>query len=122
MAYFLRTLGVVNLLLILVLGFMARGGRAYCNFFCPIGALDALSNRFGLRLGKRFHILEHRCTGCGECRKVCPTWAINLSAENKSIDQLSCIPCGACQQVCPEQAVIYQRLKRLPEPAKEHSS
>ena len=33
------------LCLLLFLGVFAKGGRAYCNLLCPVGALDALVNR-----------------------------------------------------------------------------
>jgi len=111
-AYFLRTAGLINLGLVFLLGFMARGGRAYCNFLCPVGAFDALVNRFGdNRFSRRFRIIEHRCNGCGDCRRVCPTWAINLDQGMKRIDQLSCLPCGRCQQSCPEGAICYDKPK-----------
>lgn len=106
MAYFLRTAGIINLVLILLLGFMARGGRAYCNFLCPIGALDALVSRIGGRFGKRMRVDKDRCTGCGECHGVCPTWAIEMKGK-AAIDQLSCMPCRECEKACPEGAICY---------------
>ena len=42
LTYFLRAQGVINLGLLLGLGLFAKGGSAYCNLLCPIGALDAL--------------------------------------------------------------------------------
>jgi ferredoxin-type protein NapH len=104
--YFLRFQGVVNLGLLLVLGVFARGGRAYCNLLCPIGALDALSNRIGARFGRRMHIDQSRCTNCGDCARVCPTWAIETEGRT-TIDQLSCMPCRLCQDRCPTQAIFY---------------
>ncbi len=110
LAYFLRTAGLINLGLILALGLFARGGRAYCNFLCPVGAFDALVNRFtGRRFGRRFRLDSQRCNGCGECIEVCPTSALRIDGEHKHIDQLSCLPCGECQKVCPEQALRYGR-------------
>ena len=108
MAYFLRTAGLVNLGLVFVLGFLARGGRAYCNLLCPVGALDAIANRLGMKLGKRVAVDEGKCTGCGVCEGVCPTWAIDMG-EKATIDQLSCIPCRLCEETCPEEAVRYER-------------
>jgi polyferredoxin len=110
MAYFFRSAGLINLALLFLLGFLARGGRAYCNFLCPIGALDSLVNRFGSKRGKRFRVTSHRCTGCGHCAPVCPTWAISMSEEENTkaqIDHFSCMPCGQCEQICPEGAIHY---------------
>lgn len=108
MAYFLRTAGLINLGLIVVLGFLAKGGRAYCNFLCPVGALDALSNRIGQTFGRRFRIEPSRCISCGACAKACPTWAINTDkAGTRTIDQLSCVPCGECEKVCTREAIRY---------------
>lgn len=106
LVYFLRTAGLINLALVILLGFMARGGRAYCNFLCPIGAIDAVVSRFGRRFGKRMAVLADRCTGCGQCRTVCPTWAIEVG-EKASIDSLSCMPCRECEKKCPEGAICY---------------
>lgn len=107
MAYFFRTAGLVNLGLLAGLGFLARGGRGYCNLLCPVGALDALSNRLGERFGRRIRLIEGRCNGCGQCRDVCPTWAIDVSRDVVRIDPLSCIPCGSCMKACPRQAIAY---------------
>ena len=111
MAYFLRTAGLINLGLVLFMGVFAKGGRAYCNTLCPIGALDALSNRIGLRLGRRIRVSAPKCNGCGACAKVCPTWAIEMEESegntNARIDQLSCMPCRECESVCPTEAIAY---------------
>lgn len=108
LTYFLRFQGVVNLGLLLFLGVFARGGRAYCNMLCPIGALDALANRIGARSGRRMRIDQSTCTNCGECALVCPTWAIETKGSTV-INQLSCMPCRLCQASCPTGAIYYGR-------------
>jgi ferredoxin len=108
LAYFLRSAGLVNLGLVVVLGFLARGGRAYCNLLCPVGALDALANRLGMRFGRRVRIDPARCDACGACAKVCPTWAIEEKGTMR-IDPLACLPCRACESVCPTEAIDYAR-------------
>ena len=49
---------------------------------------------------------EMQCTGCGACKNVCPTNAIEI-CENKDgflfpvIDETKCIDCKKCQRTCP---------------------
>lgn len=106
-SYFLRNAGLINLGLVVLLGFMAKGGRAYCNLLCPVGALDALANKLGIHLGKRIKVGEN-CNACGVCMKVCPTWAIELK-KKATIDSLSCMPCRECEKICPQGAISYDR-------------
>ena len=107
LAYFLRTAGIINLGLVLLLGFFAKGGRAYCNLLCPIGALDGLSNRAGVPWGRRVSINSARCNGCGDCLDSCPAWAIDLAEGHARIEALSCMPCGACETACTRLAIGY---------------
>ena len=106
--YFFRTAGLINLGLVVVLGFLSRGGRAYCNLLCPVGALDALSNRLGLNVGRKVRVDDGKCNSCGACSKVCPTWSISVHSAAQ-IDQLSCMPCRECEKVCPQKAISYGR-------------
>ena len=114
LAYFLRTAGLINLGMVLLLGVFAKGGRAYCNLLCPVGALDGLSNRFGIRWGRRVAVQSDRCNGCGQCLDGCPTWAIDLKNGSARIDALSCMPCGLCQTACTRGAIGYARTAAIP--------
>ncbi len=111
MAFFMRTAGLISLGLVIVLGLFAKGGRAYCNLLCPVGALDALSNRIGLKFGRRVRVEKSKCNGCMACAAVCPTWALEESEGKAHVDQLSCIPCRVCENVCPKEAIAYEKLK-----------
>jgi len=115
LAYFLRNAGMINLGLILGLGVFARGGRAYCNFLCPVGAIDSLVNRIGERFGRRFRVSAHNCTSCGSCRQHCLSGAIAPEADSYRIDQYSCFACGQCQLACPDLAISYNRGARIGE-------
>jgi len=119
MAFFLRSAGLVNLGLLVGLGFLTRGGRGYCNLLCPIGALDALSSRLGDAFGRRIRLVASRCNGCGKCKAACPVCAIDGGREIR-IDPLSCIPCGLCMKACPQDAIVYG-LKERPREAGEAS-
>ena len=117
LVYFFRAYGMINLGMIVLLGFAARGGRAYCNFFCPVGAVDALFSKVGDLLGGKRMRITHQCNGCGACRDACPTGAVRLEPGRASIDQLSCVPCGGCATACPRHAVAYGG-KTLPAPVR----
>jgi uncharacterized protein (DUF362 family)/ferredoxin len=58
------------------------------------------------RMVERPRIVTARCTGCGECRKVCAAHAIALEGSPKRarIDPKACIRCYCCIEVCQEQA------------------
>lgn len=109
-AYFLRYAGLVNLALLLLLGIFARGGRAYCNFLCPVGAIDGLVNRISNRFGKRIRIEQHSCSDCGKCVEACPTWSITQNDGEYRIDQLSCLSCTKCREVCDDLAIHYGKV------------
>lgn len=102
--------GIVNLILLVMLGFLAVGGRAYCNFLCPIGAVDAIFNWLGSKIKflKRIRIDKEKCTNCDLCIKECPVWAIEKKENNTTvINQISCIPCKICIEKCPEKAISF---------------
>ena len=104
--------GTVNLVMIILLGFLAVGGRAYCNFLCPIGAIDAIFNWLGskIKFFKRIRIDKAKCTKCNQCIKECPVWAIEKKEDNSiKINQISCIPCKICIEKCPEKAISFRK-------------
>jgi formate hydrogenlyase subunit 6/NADH:ubiquinone oxidoreductase subunit I len=57
------------------------------------------------------------CTGCGACRKICPTGAITGEKKKKhTIEANLCIGCGACGRVCPADSIedsLGQPCRRL---------
>jgi len=64
---------------------------------CPGGVCTDLFEYF---------IDEALCTGCGRCKKACPTSAITGSKkEHHTINLDACIKCGACFEVCKFKAV-----------------
>lgn len=109
LAYFLRIGGVLNLALVLLLGVFARGGRAYCNLLCPMGAIDAVANRLGGRRGRRTRVEKSACTGCSHCNQACPNGAIVVSEDDgwARLNPYLCTSCRACEQVCESGAVRY---------------
>lgn len=48
---------------------------------------------------------EPRCTGCGECERICEFNAIVLVKGKPLLFQDMCHSCGGCYHVCPERAI-----------------
>jgi len=108
LAFLCTTTGGLSLSFFAILGPWSKGGRGYCNFMCPVGALDSLSNAFGAWLGfRRFKVNKAACVGCGACRSNCPMWAITSGNGKIRQDQFSCISCGKCRDECPGGAIRY---------------
>jgi len=61
----------------------------------------------------RWTVFDGLCKGCGLCREICSTQAIEFSKDNLGIystpsvrvDSKKCKLCGLCQQICPEGAI-----------------
>lgn len=51
---------------------------------------------------------ERECTGCGECRDLCPVRAITVE-DTASVNRAVCIGCGVCVTHCPSKAITLVR-------------
>lgn len=114
MAFIFSAVGLANLSLLLLLGFFANKGRTYCQFLCPIGAIDALVNRLGSRFGSvhRIRVDKQRCTGCNVCARNCMCGAIKMVDRVAIVDQTSCMSCHECVDVCDWNAIEWTTASR----------
>ena len=83
---------------VLLLGLF--GGRFWCRYVCPTGALFSVANV--LRLNERK--VGSSCTGCGRCVRACPFDAIKGDFATRSGD---CTFCQTCGGVCPVRAIKF---------------
>ncbi|MFN2290635.1 MAG: 4Fe-4S binding protein [Anaerolineae bacterium] len=99
-----------------VLGLFTRGGRGWCNFLCPAGALQGLSHSLGrwLRIGRSVQIDQSLCRNCKTCVSTCPTWAISNKEGQTQINVHGCNVCMDCAKGCEHQAIAYKANKREP--------
>ena len=86
------------LLLVVILTGSVFISRFFCKYFCPLGALYSLFNRFSFY---RMSVDQEKCVGCGTCRSVCPMDVDVTKDPNKG----ECIRCGKCRASCPVNAV-----------------
>lgn len=45
------------------------------------------------------------CLGCGDCKVVCPEYAISVTDRLAEVDPDKCISCGACIETCPKKII-----------------
>lgn len=50
-------------------------------------------------------VFPQRCNSCGDCVKVCPTHAIEITGGGATVKSISCIGCGLCVPSCPKDAI-----------------
>lgn len=93
----------------LVLGIFTKGGRGYCNFLCPVGAMQSFLHYVGSFIPGTYarRVDTEACVGCGLCVKACPMEAADVVEKKCKINIHHCIECGQCQNVCPKNAITY---------------
>jgi len=104
--------GIITLVFwLVILGVILKGGRGWCNFACPIGAIQSLAHVVGSRVRGTFRIAhdESKCDNCGSCMEACPTWAVTSSKNSVKINRHVCIVCKECVVACRRGALGYLR-------------
>lgn len=110
---FSSSLILTSILWVIVLGIFTKGGRGFCNFLCPVGALSNLSWMIGnkLKIAKILKINKEKCIHCNLCVRSCPMDAISVKNGAQKIELENCILCNDCKDVCPVDAIEYIRDK-----------
>jgi ferredoxin-type protein NapH len=83
-------------------GLFMVGGRGWCLFFCPLGAISGLAHKLGAKLGfLRMEYNASKCHNCKGCSDRCMMWAIK---EDRTVERALCTNCKECSNMCPQGA------------------
>lgn len=91
--------------------FLSRSGRDVCYADCDVEAPNGhIFLKPAITRSKPVSIPvpkvdEHKCTGCGECGKICRYSAIVCVKEKALTFPELCHGCGGCTLVCPAEAI-----------------
>lgn len=82
-------------------------GRAWCRWFCPLGAALGLMNPYAL-VGVQRNL--SKCLGkkCRECEIACPMGVPLLREPWEKVTDNNCIVCLKCYESCPEGAITLR--------------
>ncbi len=100
--------GMIVLLVWLVIGgVLLVGGRGWCLFLCPLGAVSGLAHAAGSKLGfYKTTFNKSNCKNCKKCSVTCPMQAIG---EDGKVEDTLCIGCHECVNNCNFKAYSYGR-------------
>ena len=100
-------LAATGFLYLVLFGLFTKGGRGYCRFMCPQGAMQSLFFIIGSKLGiaSKIQVNREKCVKCSLCVKNCPMRAMSLKNGSIKNDVSLCIKCGVCQHNCPVKAI-----------------
>jgi ferredoxin-type protein NapH len=119
MQVLIQTIVFVSLFigLVIVLPILTKR-RTQCALFCPLGALQSVTNKtnaFEVRID------QDKCVQCNKCIKVCPTFSIDEASLERGRVKASCTKCGKCVDACPQNALFYHVKGTSPSSSLERS-
>lgn len=109
LAYWGSTMIITTILWFFLFGLFMKGGRGWCNFGCPVGAIQSITYAIGSKLRFTFKLKydSDKCNNCGACVKACSMWSITKLEKGISVSSHTCNVCLDCVAVCATGALTY---------------
>jgi len=84
--------------------FVLKNG--WCGHICPLGGFYSILGKYSLI---RVHHDAEKCTGCMDCKVVCPENQVLSMINKESLPVLSgeCTNCARCIEVCNDDALGF---------------
>lgn len=116
---------ITGFLWLVLFGAFAKGGRGFCSYLCPVGAVQSAVHSLGARLGFTYKLRYRQafCSHCGHCVRICPMGALTQDDPTGLTYTIhNCLTCRQCEAACPCQAITYGRGERgwLDKPLTHH--
>jgi len=89
--------------LVVILPVMTKK-RTQCSFLCPLGPINAVSNKvtpFTIKIDKK------SCTECMKCVDTCPLFALTPEGIKAGSVSIFCSKCGKCVDACTRNAIHF---------------
>jgi len=105
----LSTAIITAILWLGIFGIMAKGGRGFCSYLCPVGALQSAIHSLGSRIDFTYKLrfIKEKCINCKQCVGQCPMGALAHQDGALSYQIYNCITCHQCETVCAQKAISY---------------
>ncbi|MFP3984682.1 MAG: 4Fe-4S binding protein [Candidatus Bathyarchaeia archaeon] len=88
----------------LALAFAIYTPRSWCRYFCPVGAIMAILNRFSF-LGLKRDVIHCTKESCRACVEACPMKVPILDLPWEKFSHPECIYCLECVDACTTKAL-----------------
>jgi polyferredoxin len=97
-----RFLAIGVLGIVLIGGFLTT--RAWCRYFCPVGATSSFFNKISIISIRKD---QKKCTKCNYCVSSCGMRIQQIREEDKKdrVMDMNCTFCLECIEACPEKAL-----------------
>jgi ferredoxin-type protein NapH len=100
---------------LLIGGIFWQGGRGWCLYGCPLGAVSNIFHVIGSKLRFTFKVKHDpaKCTECHKCETVCPSWSLTRHSKEVDINRHTCTACLECVKACNKDVIAIREVDKM---------